>query len=504
MSKHIPYDAAFFSTNTNEKLVNLVKELTSAEAENARKALAFYDGQQEQELIKFFNEHRKDWLNDNLIPRCRNITKMIVEKSGQIVQDTPPIFEVRTGQNNALTLDEPHTELLVDLFNKADSIETWINLDEMVRLLKTTLVLVSWDETTSRLIYDLLHRGNSLVKWNSVTKIPELLLYNIFTHDHFAAYRLIVSDQVIDFNFELGVGKITITLIEDNPLGIVPVAQFYDTAAPRVGFWNIVPTDLINVNEIYNVSMSDSEYAMSWMKRPTLFTNAILADTHLQTTSAFNDSTPVITTLSKTAKFPQQTAEGINKVKFGPSTAVQLDTTSVESPFAEFKAPDVDLLPLETVVSDWVEAVASDWSVRAKVGGSGSASSGFQLIVEELPNLELRKQRQKMFAVGFTRLFEVIKVIANILTTETFPDNSKLFVTFGEPKLPIETQLEEEIWSIRIAENRATVIDYLIETKGMSREEAINKLTEIVEFNTGMRQLVNGTTNSNNNDDEII
>ena len=474
MPQNIPYDALYFATNTSDKLLELVKELTSREGEKAKKSLNYYDGRQEEEVINFFNKHRKDWESDSLIPRTRNITRMVVEKSGQIIHATPPIYEVQTNE----TTDENSTEDLVNLFEKADSVETWLNLDEMVRLLKTAVVLVGWDDETQCLVYDLLHRGNSLVKWHNVTKVPELLLYNVYSHDEYEAYRLIVSDLVLDFKFQNSTKAIIVLNQEENPLGIVPAAQFYDTTAPRVGFWNTVPMDLTNANEMYNVAMSDSEYAMGWMKRPTLFTNAMLGESHLEETSGG----------SLTSKFPSSNTASSDKVKFGPSTAVQLDSSGVESPFADFKAPVVDLGSIDAVVTQWVEAVAGDWSVRATMGGSGSASSGFQLVVEELPNLELRKQRQKNFAVGLTRLFEVIKVIANTHSSTSFNEDSKLFVTFAEPNLPIESKLEEEIWSIRINENRASLVDYFMDTKDMSAEEAVEKVAEIIEFQQAVKE----------------
>jgi hypothetical protein len=235
--------------------------------------------------------------------------------------------------------------------------------------------------------------------------------------------------------------------------------------------------------------MSDSEYAMGWMKRPTLFTNAMLGDSHVEETSPYNSNSVVETRLSRTAKFPHQSFSQSNKVKFGPSAAVQLDSTGVDSPFAEFKAPVVDLKSIDEVVNQWVEAVASDWSVRATIGGSGSATSGFQLVVEELPNLELRKQRQKMFAVGLTRLFEVIKVIANTFAGTTFPEDSKLFVTYSTPSLPVENEKEEALWSTRIDNDRASLVDYFIETQGMSAEEAVEKIAEILELNQVIKDM---------------
>ena len=44
----------------------------------------------------------------------------------------------------------------------------------------------------------------------------------------------------------------------------------------------------------------------------------------------------------------------------------------------------------------------------------------------------------------------------------------------------------EEVWSIRIKEGRASRIDYFIEVKGMSKEEAIAKVAEIDALNTNL------------------
>jgi hypothetical protein len=461
--------------------------MSTVESAKANKTLNYYDGLQKEELIKFLDEHRKSWRSDNVIPRVRNLTKMIVEKSGQIIHDTPPVYSVFNASEDD-TADELQTETLVELLTKADSLETWINLDEIVRLLKTALLLVQWSEEAQCLVYDILHRGNSVVTWDPLTKVPNLLLYRIANIGDDVAYRMIVSDWIVDFihsPVQGGDGTIKIVNEEDNPYGIVPVAQFYDTQAPRTGFWNSVQMDLVDMNEMYNLSVTESEYAMSWMKKPTLFTNSQLADTHISETSSYGRDVEVGTAINPTSKFPHQRLDSqTERVKFGPSTAIQLDTTGVDSPFAEFKAPVVDLQPLSEVVDHWVKSFASDWSVRMEVGGEGRASSGFQLIVEELPNMELRRQRQKMFAIGLTRLFNVIKVVTNTHGVSSFPEDAKLFVEFTEPNLPVDTKVQEELWTTKINEGRASIIDYFMEVKGMSAEEAVEKVAEINEINT--------------------
>ena len=490
MPRMIDYDRAFFASNTSEKLLELVQEMNTIESHKANKALNYYDGLQKEELIKVLDETRKAWRSDSVIPRTRNLTKMIVEKSGQIIHDTPPVYSVfdRAEDDNP---NEEATERLIELLNKADSIETWINLDEVVRLLKTALLLVAWNEEAQCIVYDILHRGNSVIKWEPVSKLPVLLLYRLWSSDGKDAYRLYLEDSIIDFVHEpvlQGSGTVSIKNDEDNPYGIVPVAQFYDTQAPRTGFWNVVPHDIVDMNEIYNISITESEYAMSWMKKPTLFTNTQLADSHVEETASYGRDVETTTQLGVTSKFPHQRLDSqTDKVKFGPSTAIQLDSTGVDSPFAEFKAPDVDLAPLSEVVDHWVKSFASDWSVRIDVGGEGRASSGFQLIVEELPNMELRRQRQKMFAVGLTRTFGVVKIVANTHSDANFTEESKLFVTFTEPSLPVDTKIEEELWSHKIEKGRASVVDYFVEVKGMSPEEAVEKIAEIEEINSVLR-----------------
>jgi len=484
------YDRAYFASDASDKLLSLVAEMNTVESQKANKALNFYDGLQKEELVKFLDEHRKAWRQDNVVPRTRNLTKMVVEKSGQIIHDTPPIYEVfdRSEDDNA---SEEATERLIELLNKADSIETWINLDEVVRLLKTALVLVQWNEEAECMEYDILHRGNSVVKWNPINKAPTLCLYRLWSNEEKDAYRLYLNDAVVDFVHNpviQGTGTVKIINDEENPYGIVPVAQFYDTQAPRTGFWNVVPHDIIDMNEMYNLSITESEYAMSWMKKPTLFTNAQLADSHLEETSSYGRDVEVTTQLGVTSKFPHQRIDSqTDRVKFGPSTAIQLDSTGVDSPFAEFKSPVVDLGPLTEVVDAWVMSYASDWSVRIDVAGTGRATSGFQLVVEELPNLELRRQRQKMFAVGLTRLFGVIKVVANTHGESNFSDESKLFVSFGEPNLPVDSKVQEDLWSTKIDAGRASLVDYFVEEKGMSPEEAVEKIAEIQEIKQVLR-----------------
>ena len=487
----MPYelDKAFFSTNTSDKLIELVKEMDTPDAHRANKALAYYDGRQEEELTKFLSKHRKNWMRDHVIPRTRNITKMVVDKSGQIIYKTPPMPEVFAFSEADLA-DEALTEQLQEMLNKSDATETFINLDAVVRLLKTAVILVQWDEERECFTYDILHRGNSLVKWDYVTKLPHTLLYKLYSGEDYCAYRLYLKDWIVDFNYkEEGGGTIEIVYEDDNLAGVVPAAKFDDIQAPRVGFWNVTPMDLVSMNEVYNLHVTESEYAISWMKKPTLFTNARLDDAHVAEESSYGPEGEVGYTQYPFDKLPSQVYQGGADIKFGPSEAVQLDTTGVDNPIVEFMAPEVNIKPIDEVVEGWIQSFASDWSVSLDFAGQGRANSGFQLVVEEMPNQELREKRQKMFGIGMTRLFDVMKRVGNAYGNATFPEDAKLYVNFDAPSLPVESKQEEEIWTHRIENGRATIVDYLMATQGLSQEEAVAKVAEIIEFNATLLKM---------------
>jgi hypothetical protein len=152
--------------------------------------------------------------------------------------------------------------------------------------------------------------------------------------------------------------------------------------------------------------------------------------------------------------------------------------------FLEYKGPDVVLTPIEEIFSKWVHDFAADWSVSLQTSCDGGATSGFQLIVEEMPNLELRKQRQKMFEAGFNRLYTVIAFVTQNIPGINLPLDGYLDVIFSAPALPFDEKAVEDVWSRRIIEGRASRVDYFMEVKGMSKEEALQKVAEIDAINS--------------------
>lgn len=254
----------------------------------------------------------------------------------------------------------------------------------------------------------------------------------------------------------------------ENTYGAVPAAVFYDTSIPRAGFWAEAPRDLVNVNEMYNLHLTDSEFAISWMKRPSLFTNCSLdgyADEQIEVVEVIGSALP-----RAVSRTPSLTA--------GPDVAVQVGGAGGETPFIDYKAPQIDIKPMDEVVQGWIKQAAADWSVRVRADGEGAATSGFQVVVEEAPNLELRQLRQRMFEGAFKRLYRQLRAVAS----HALPEGGDLFAVFAKPSLPVDHKAQEDVWSVRINEGRATEIDYFTEVLGLSKDEALAKWIEITEF----------------------
>lgn len=453
------------------KSQNISDLIDPKEAELAGKILDYYDGCQEKHLTKLLNDPnkgRKDWQSRGIIPRTRNITKMIVDKSGLLFNDKAPKLDVYL---NGVVSEDQSARLQAELEN-VDWVEFFTNFDSVVRMLKTACVLVQYDVESSSLVFDILTQQNAAVVLNPHNKQINTLVYcancNPKEHED-QVFRVFTKELIQDIKVDEH-GNESIIQSVPNPFGIIPVAAFHDTNTPRMEFWNMIPTDLLQINDMYNLHITDSEFAASWSKLKTLFTNAKIVtgdDAQYEAIQPYGEALPRYA--------PTQGSSMIG----GPSRVIQIDTTGVDSAFVEYKGPEVNLQPIDDMVNKWVADFAADWAVNVKDANGGAADSGFKLIVEEMPNLELRKKRARMFEAGFKRLFKVIKQVVNYYKPGTFQEEAELFAVFSKPALPVDQNQEEIVWSRRIAEGRASLTDYFMQTQGLTRDEAISKINEI-------------------------
>lgn len=440
--------------------------------ELAYRFLEYYDGEQKEYVEKELKRIRFHTFSSGMMAaRFRNLVKMIVDKSGMLFNARPPKLEVYAGD----TVSETESARIQELLESADWVEFFTNLDPVVRMLKTVIVLVGYIPEEDRLTLTLLSQHNAAVSYDEYTKQTNILVYYTGKNDDGKTYRVWSPELVQDITVLRDSGEERIDAVEPNPYGIIPMAAFHDTNMPREDFWNEIPRDLIDINDIYNIHLSDSEYSLAWAKLETLFTNARVEG---------SDEQGIMMPMQVEGEPLPRLRPTMGPAAIGgPGKIIQIDTNGVDSPFVEYKGPKPNLAPLDQMVQSWVIDFAADWSVNANADVN-AADSGFKLVVKEMPNLELRKKRQRMMEAGFKRLFEVIKVI-----TGDFSADSKLFASFGAPELPVDEKASEEVWSLRIREGRASRVDYFIAVHGLSKQEAEQKVAEIDASNAQTTQI---------------
>lgn len=480
------------------------KDFNGEDARDCIKLVDYFEGEQEDYLIKILDGkdrkgigQRKEWRSRGIVPRFRNIIKPIIQKSGRLFNN-PPSLEVWLGSQ--MVVDTT----LQDLLYQADWVSFFQNVDLYTRLLGTTVVLSQqWipnpvdtvggiykynKQNGEKLLLTLLHQGNCCVNKNIAGDIIE---FAYMTDDDSIdpddddkdcdswTYRYIntevINDYLVKDNKEILINT------QPNTLGVIPITIFYDTSIPvcNTDVFNEPPDDLINIQEAYNLALTDTNFAIAWQKNQTLFINAKIKA---------NDSGNLVpyVPLGHTdggdsySDISMYSDNGSGSIG-GLGTVTELVNDDMgNQPFVEFKGPDADLRALHDIMRNMVDDVARDWCVNLKYDGQGSANSGFQLIVEEIDNLTLRETRGWFFQAGFNRLYNILRVLYPELT------QGMLVIRWSPPALPVNDKEVEDIWSQRIRENRASNIDYFMDVQNMTKDEAIQKFNEILEYNKMM------------------
>jgi hypothetical protein len=477
------------STKLNGKTVTW-EDFGDEQAELAHLLLELYDGEQKEYVEEMLNgdlkgyegAKRKEWKARGMVAAIRNIVKPIVEKSNNLFNQ-PPTLELYVGKTIV------QSETFTQLMDSIDWHEFFQNVSSLTRLLKTTIVLQQQYIPENVLTVDamykynqergdavlpiILHRGNTVVKTDITGRIITELAYLTSSDDcdeEVWEYRHITPTEVSDWRVTNYGGTSTEEMIniEPNTYGFVPATFFYDNTKPRTGVWNEVPEDIINFQLLYDLHLTDTHFAIAWQKAKTLFTNTTILEpddnTYIRTVDQANDySFDSLTTGFK----PSSNIGGLGEI-----VTLKNDDQG-NAPLIKFDGPTTDLSALQDILDKMLYDIASDWSVNMKFAGQGSATSGFQLVVEEIDNLTLREKRAQYFSSGMRKFYEVLSAL--------YPELPKavLYTTFAEPSLPVDNKAEEDIWSIKINEGRASRLDYMMEVKGMTKEEAIAKLKEI-------------------------
>jgi len=471
---------------------SLLDLLCTPDAQLAQQALDALDGDYEKWLIKRLNDPgrgRTDWKERGFAPIWTDFVRMVVEKSGLLFAQAEPRLEVRPAVGS--TIDVPASERLQTMFEAFDWVEFFNNFDTIVRLMKTAMILLQWDPDKGRLVPSILTRANAYVEANTATggdiekvlvKLSDTCAPSIdpqtgqVSEDSEETYlRLFTKTYITDFVVN-GKNEQRILSQVENPYGVIPVAVFHDTMAPRSTFWNQLPRDLLNMQETLAMHQTDVAWAASWVVRPSPVVSGgrLVAGDNLDSMSAqelYGQKTPRMTT-------------GSGGVKFGPDRIIEVEPSVAGGTVTfDFKGPDPDLTGIDDIVQSWAATVARNWSVniKATMHESNPRTSGRQLEVEEIDNLQLRQRRQKMMEGGFKRLFATLRSMVNVHAPGSFADNLELFIEFAYPSLPVNEESEAKMWALLIEKKLASRVQYMMVTKGLSRLQAVEEVKQIDE-----------------------
>lgn len=443
---------------------------------------------------------RRDWANRGMIPRTRNVTKSIVDKSAQVFNQ-PPTLETYSFQKKVI--DNP---TLDSILTNSDWLSFWQSVSAMTRLLKSVVVYstkyIPLGSVTENQIYKfnpfngealhqiVTHHGNSEVIMDPTNRF--IIEYAYITdldaeymepeddegRDKPKQYVVVTPNEIETWVYRNE--KNILVDVQPNPEGFVTAFFVHDTNKPLAGYdaWNQPGRDLGDLNEMVNLHITDNEFAIAWQKQKTLFTNGNIVDV--------DNPAPMVP-----AAMPGHTAPGAfydNIQNFqnngsasvgglGAIVQITADDNS-RDPMIKYDGPTSDLLALNETMHAMMEDVANDWDVNMRIEGKGAANSGFQLIVEEMDGLALRTKQIHFYQASFRIMYEILQRMYPELPRGT------LLINFAPPSLPVNEKEREDGWVSKIAGGRASIVDYLMEQNNLTQEEAIEKATEIKTFNS--------------------
>lgn len=407
--------------------------MTAVDVMSANKALDYLDGDQIKWLESLLDGHAdvrsneltcgpsgraggiKDWRKRGVYPWITNLTKKIVTRSALSYNKAPGRFVL----NDDDTENDDATETYRGLLEGGDFDNVMDCADSVCRLLKNVIILAQAVEVVDeeeKILFSVLHRGNCDVDFDHQNgTIRSLMFQSAGTSArgnklfHFWDDKVVIDIEDID-------GNLTAGPPDEHGFGMIPAAILWDTFKPRAGFWPKNSWDeLIRFNEGTNLYHTEVKFNQRFQTFGALFSTATIPDGAV----------------------------------IGPDTIVELEGSPGVDVFLEYKAPTINLETFEKWLEGFKEDIADNWGVNLSTGGSGSADSGFKLVVEEVWNLTTREGRLKAARSFEGRMYTVIKAISQAREFG-LPQDSEVKVDFPEPSLPVNTKEEWDITKEKI------------------------------------------------------
>jgi hypothetical protein len=413
--------------------------MTSTARVSASKALDYLDGAQKEHLEAMLSDEDrgiKDWRKRGVMPIIDNVTKKIIERSAVTYTD-----DIERGVWLGGDENDAATEKYNDLLGQTNHNVVIQDADQVARLLKVAMVMVQViDHPNGEQVLDLmvLHRGNCDVDVDRKTGDIRSLIYQSCGcgPNRGELFHYWTPEKILDIERKDGTCQIVGS--DENKYGVVPVVPLWDVRRPRYGFWpKAAWEELIALNDGVNMFHTEVAFNARFQAFGALFSNAEIE----------------------------------NGQAVGPDAVVSIIGAPGETPFVEYRTPDINLEKFQKWLNTLTETVADSWGVNLKVEGAGGAESGFKLVVEEVWNLELQRKRQRS-ADNFEK--ELYRLIARISDVHNFgiPSDGEVYTDFPKPAVA-ENLLES--WTIdkeKIALGVMSVEDYwLKEDPSLSPED---------------------------------
>ncbi len=467
-------------------------DFNGPEAVKAQRLIDYYEDNQEVYVTALLNAKRKKWKERGYNVQSRNIIKSIVDKSGLLFNKPPALKILPPGQQKG-TVDNN----FVRIMDGADWVEFFQNVDVFTRLLKTTIVLqqkyIPEERTTiggsykfdaqagDALMLSLLNRSNCVVKTDILGRITELAYLTLpWSNSQPWSYCYINKDVVEDYAVE---GEEE-TLIDSNPNpeGRVTANPFYDVKVPRnrKDFWINVPEDIASFQDNVNLFQCDMQFAMAHAMQKTLFHDTPIVP---QTDSSISIPIAPLGQVPAAETWEEITITEGNVGGLGETVLMDKGDPNNPAPWAAFLGPDTDLHQLNQTMAAQIQDIAADWCVTVKSQDSAKANSGYQVVVEEMDNLQLREQRAQSMQSGFRKFYDI--------TQSMYPEllEGMLQVEFAAPSLPVNPLEQAQVRTFNFALNLQTPVDVWME-EGMSEEDAKAKLAEVLAINKQIAEAV--------------
>lgn len=399
--------------------------LTEDNTVSAQRAVDFYEGDQTRlmrEILSTDGRGIKHWHDRGVMNIWVNYVLDVIRQSSH-TYDTQPKREVFTGEDVNEAVTDVYKNLLIDAgFEFASQ-----GLDELSRLLKSTLLFIQFVPERNKYNFVLLGRHNSHVEWDSLTGTVTSLMYATCDAGLSGGqmHRHVTPDIVTDIEFfkEDGPSSATVKIRSEevNPYGIIPVAPLFDVRQPTSGFYGKPAwEDLVGFNEAKNMFHIEAKFGSRFGLLGMPVTNAKIA----------------------------------KGTVMSPDAILEVEQTDPDVPiFFDFKAPQVQIDAFLPWLDGLTKDIGRSWGVTFDAEGAGSADSGFKLIVKELPNTELRQTRRKAALQFEQELFNALRTMHSVDSPSAtqIPTDAKLVAEFTAPLNVVNKTEENEIRQKKVA-----------------------------------------------------